>query len=72
MLAVHYGSLLAEEKFTVTTVCPGYCGTNLNGYSGPKSGSDGAKVVELSVGAKAEDIHMQFVNAEDGMGKHPW
>lgn len=71
-MAVHYGSLLGDEGFCIVTTCPGYCSTNLNGHSGPKPAAEGASVVEVAVAAKAEDVHMQFVNNENGMGTYPW
>jgi NAD(P)-dependent dehydrogenase (short-subunit alcohol dehydrogenase family) len=42
MIALHYASELKDHEIPVVVVCPGYCATNLNGYSGYKEAKDGA------------------------------
>ena len=73
MISVHYGSLLAHEGFCVCCVCPGFTSTNLNSYRGTKNPQDGARVILTAASAKAEDVHLQFLNEDHGpMAKYPW
>lgn len=65
MLMVHYADLLEEEGFVVCGMCPGFCGTNLNGYSGPKDPRVGAKMMLTAAEAEKEDVFKRVVN-EDG------
>jgi len=69
MLMVHYADLLEEEGFVVCGMCPGFCGTNLNGYSGPKDPRVGAKMMLTAAEAEKDDVFKRVVN--EG-GPLPW
>jgi NAD(P)-dependent dehydrogenase (short-subunit alcohol dehydrogenase family) len=36
---------LAEQGISVNAVCPGYCATDLNDHTGPRSPEQGAQIV---------------------------
>ncbi|HYN92969.1 MAG TPA: SDR family oxidoreductase [Pilimelia sp.] len=44
-LTVSYANELRDTGITVNSVTPGYCATDLNGHSGPRSAAEGAAVV---------------------------
>lgn len=44
-LTVLFATSLAEQGISVNAVCPGYCATDLNGHSGPRSAEQGAQIV---------------------------
>ncbi|KAF2764604.1 dehydrogenase [Teratosphaeria nubilosa] len=69
MVMACVGSTLEDEGFVVGAMCPGYCGTNLNGYAGPKDPSEGAKVIVLAVEADKERVHKKVIHVE---GAYPW
>ncbi|KAH9838206.1 KR domain [Teratosphaeria destructans] len=69
MVMACVGSTLEDEGFVVGAMCPGYCGTNLNGYAGPKDPSDGAKVIVLAVEAGKDRVHKKVIHEE---GAYPW
>ncbi|KAI6893644.1 hypothetical protein KC318_g12911 [Hortaea werneckii] len=52
MVMAGFATLLKDEGFLVGAICPGFCGTNLNGYQGPKKAEDGARAI---VRAATED-----------------
>lgn len=72
MLGVHYAALLGEEGFCVCVVCPGFCETALNGFTGTKKPGDGARAIVAAVEGKAEDLHGRFVHGEVEGGRYPW
>jgi NAD(P)-dependent dehydrogenase (short-subunit alcohol dehydrogenase family) len=43
-LTVLFATALAEQGISVNAVCPGYCATDLNGYTGPRSAEQGAQI----------------------------
>jgi NAD(P)-dependent dehydrogenase (short-subunit alcohol dehydrogenase family) len=43
-LTVLFATTLAEQGISVNAVCPGYCATDLNGHSGPRSAQQGARI----------------------------
>jgi NAD(P)-dependent dehydrogenase (short-subunit alcohol dehydrogenase family) len=43
-LTVLFATSLAEQGVSVNVVCPGYCATDLNGHSGPRSAEQGAQI----------------------------
>ncbi|KAI7185356.1 hypothetical protein KC316_g11843 [Hortaea werneckii] len=45
MVMAGFATLLKDEGFLVGAICPGFCGTNLNGYQGPKKAEDGARAI---------------------------
>lgn len=44
-LTVLFAKALAEQGISVNAVCPGYCATDLNDHTGPRSPEQGAQVV---------------------------
>ena len=72
MLAVHYAAVLGEDGLSVCVVCPGFCETALNGYTGTKAPSEGAQAIVAAVKAPASKIHGQFMHGEVENGKYPW
>lgn len=51
----------------ISAVCPGYCGTNLNGYAGIKDAFEGAKIIKDAVEGKKEDVELRVIH-NDGEG----
>ena len=43
-VTLHYAKDLAETNIKVNLVCPGYCATDINGHSGPRSAAQGAEI----------------------------
>ncbi|TKA32430.1 hypothetical protein B0A50_01536 [Salinomyces thailandicus] len=56
MVMAGFASQLQDEGFIVGAVCPGYCGTNLNGYQGYKDPAEGASTVVRAAGLDREVI----------------
>ena len=61
-LTVLFATTLAEQGISVNAVCPGYCATDLNDHTGPRSPEQGAQIVlkqaltpEPGTGAYLED-----------------
>ena len=72
MIMMCFGNLLENDGFTVCSICPGYCGTNLNGYAGYKDPRDGATSIIHALQGRPEDVNRQFVHAEVEGGRYPW
>ena len=72
MLSVHYAALRGEEGFCICVVCPGFCETALNGYTGTKKPANGAKAIIAAVEGPTEDVHAKFLHGEVEGGKYPW
>ncbi|KAF2404692.1 NAD(P)-binding protein [Trichodelitschia bisporula] len=65
-LAGYYTVLLKEDGITVTIVCPGYCATNLNNYSGTAPPEDGAKeLVAMATQGGLDMTGKWFRNGEE-------
>ncbi|KAK3720066.1 hypothetical protein LTR37_003889 [Vermiconidia calcicola] len=45
MLVFSFATLLENDGYTVSSICPGYCGTNLNGYASIGDPCDRAEVI---------------------------
>ena len=71
-LTAFYGIALSEEGFIVTSICPGYCDTNLTGGKGYKKAEDGAEPIMIAIESKKEDVHLKFVHTDGGDGRYPW
>lgn len=62
MIALHYASELKEAGIAVVAVCPGYCRTNLNGYSGYKNPKDGASELVYAASQGGSEMSGKWVN----------
>jgi NAD(P)-dependent dehydrogenase (short-subunit alcohol dehydrogenase family) len=71
-LTVFYGNTLGKNGFTVTSICPGYCDTNLTAHQGFKDPKDGAEAILIALREKREDVHLKFVHNDGGNGRYPW
>ena len=62
-------------RSVVTSVCPGYCGTNLNAYAGYKDPAEGAKVILDAVEGEKEDVELRVIHRDGeggAKGVHAW
>jgi NAD(P)-dependent dehydrogenase (short-subunit alcohol dehydrogenase family) len=57
-----YTKMLEDEGFVVSASDPGFCATNMNGYSGWKDPKDGARVLVRAVIGDKEDVHGRLIN----------
>ena len=69
MIMLGYTKTLEKEGFIVSASDPGYCGTNLNDFSGMKDPRDGAKVLIRAAVASKEEVHGHVVDEEK---QEPW
>ena len=67
-LTVLFAKVLAEQGVSVNAVCPGYCATDLNAHSGPRSAEQGAQIA-LKVALGQQPGTGQYL--EDA-GAVPW
>jgi NAD(P)-dependent dehydrogenase (short-subunit alcohol dehydrogenase family) len=64
-----YTKMLEDEGFVVSASDPGFCATNMNGYSGWKDPKDGARVLVRAVIGDKEDVHGRLI---DENGPEAW
>jgi NAD(P)-dependent dehydrogenase (short-subunit alcohol dehydrogenase family) len=69
MIMCTYAKLLEDDGFTVAASDPGYCATEMNGYSGNKDPRDGARIIVHTVTGDKAAVHGKLIN-EDGV--EPW
>jgi len=69
MLALHYRSVLEQDGIVSIMTSPGFCETNLNGFTGRKKPSDGA--MEIVKAATVGGIEMSGRFIRDGKDV-PW
>lgn len=67
-LTVLFATAFAEQGISVNAVCPGYCATDLNGQSGPRSPEQGAQIA-LKLALAPEPGTGRYV---DDAGVVPW
>ncbi|WPH00353.1 Hypothetical protein R9X50_00317900 [Acrodontium crateriforme] len=67
MVMLHFAAVLEQEGFIVGSVCPGFCGTNLNAYTGTKDPRDGAKILLVAAEGKKEDVFAKVLSDADGI-----
>lgn len=69
MIMLGYAKRLEKEGFVVSASDPGYCGTNINGFTGFKHPRDGAKVLVRAAVEAKENVHAHVVDEEKFV---PW
>jgi len=69
MIMCTYAKMLEGQGFVVSASDPGYCATNINGYSGTKHPREGAKVMVHAVIGEKENVHGKLINED---GAEPW
>lgn len=76
MIMANYHVELKGEGFVVGALCPGYCGTNLNGFAGFKDPREGAKTIVRAAQAERGEVECRVIHgdgpegAEEGV--YPW
>jgi NAD(P)-dependent dehydrogenase (short-subunit alcohol dehydrogenase family) len=65
-ITVQLATLLADTPIKVNAVCPGYCGTDLNGNSGPRTPAMGAAIAIKMATVDSDGPSGTFVN-DDGV-----
>lgn len=68
-VTLHYAKDLADTKVKINMVCPGYCGTDMNDFKGPRSAAQGADIVLKMSIIPDDGPHGGYF--EDA-GKIPW
>ncbi|KAL3134779.1 hypothetical protein ABBQ32_007766 [Trebouxia sp. C0010 RCD-2024] len=68
-VTLHYAKDLAETNIKVNMICPGYCATEINGHSGPRSAAEGAEIAIKMATLPNVGPHGGFY---DDNGSIPW
>lgn len=68
-VTLHYAKDLENTKVKINMICPGYCGTDLNDFAGPRSAAQGAAIVLKMATIPDDGPHGGYF--EDA-GKLPW
>lgn len=61
---VQFATLLADTPIKVNAVCPGYCDTDMNGHSGPRTPAQGAAIAIKMATVDSDGPSGTFVNDE--------
>ena len=65
-LTIQWATLLADTPIKVNAVCPGYCDTDLNGHSGPRTPAQGAAIAIKMATVDSDGPSGTFVD-DDGV-----
>ncbi|TDQ01169.1 SDR family oxidoreductase [Labedaea rhizosphaerae] len=68
-ITVQWATMLADTPIKVNAVCPGYCDTDLNDHSGPRTPAQGAAIAIKMATVDSDGPSGTFV---DDNGEIPW
>ena len=65
----HYAKDLADSRVKINLACPGYCGTDLNNFAGPRTPAQGAEIMVKLATLPDDGPHGGYF---DDNGRIPW
>ena len=68
-VTLHYAKYLADTTVKINLACPGYCGTDLNHFAGPRSPAQGADIIIKLATLPDDGPHGGYF---DDNGAIPW
>ena len=63
-ITVQWATMLADTPIKVNAICPGYCDTDLNGHSGPRTPAQGAAIAIKMATVDSDGPSGTFVDDE--------